>query len=88
MSNLLSTAKKLLIQQAIEFYQSFEKELPLDKNRYATHYANLGEIIFEIESIQSFSEFCAKVENVDFLRIGLVSMDDFEIFLERVMDCR
>ena len=84
MSNLLSTAKKLLIQQAIEVYQSFAEDLELVKGEYVSHYANLGEIIFEIESIETLSKFIAKVENEDFGQIGLFDAEDLEEFLDRV----
>ena len=85
MKNLLSTAKELLIRQAIEVYQAFLEDVQLDKERYASHFANLGEVLYEIESIETFSKFCAKAESGDFEQIGLGDMEDLEVFLKRVM---
>lgn len=86
MSNLLSTAKNVLKTQAIEVYESFAEDLPLEKSEYVRHYKNLGEILFEIDSIKTFSEFILKVENEDFGQIGLVDEDGLEEFLDRVRE--
>ena len=85
MSNLLSTAKELLTQQAIEFYQAFLEDVQLDKEEYVSHFANLGEVLYEIESIETFSEFCTKAENGDFGEVGLADIEGLEVFLKRVM---
>ena len=60
MKNLLSIAKELLAQQAIECYQAFLEDIQLDKEKYISHFANLGEILYEIESIETFSKFSTK----------------------------
>ena len=88
MSNLLSTAKNMLKTQAIEVYESFAEDLPLDREKYSNHYSKLGEILFEIDSIKTFSQFTQKVESEEFGQIGLFGGDDFEEFLERVVECR
>ena len=85
MKNLLSTAKELLAQQAIEFYQAFLKDVQIDIEMYVSHFANLGEVLYEIESTETFSEFCTKVENGDFGEVGLADMEDLEVFLKKIM---
>ena len=84
MSNLLSTAKNVLKTQAIEVYDSFAEDLPLEKGEYVRHFMNLGEVLFEIDSIKTFSQFILKVENEDFGQIGLFDEDSLVEFLDRV----
>ena len=84
MSNLLSTAKKLLTEQAIQVYQDFSDDIPLTKEDFKAHYAGLGEILFEIQSLESFSQLIVKIEKNDFAQIGFFGEDDLEDFLDRV----
>jgi len=62
MSNLLSTAKKVLFDHAVEIYQLFGEDIPLEKEEFKNHYSNLGEVLFEIESIESFTDLISKLE--------------------------
>ena len=84
--NLLSTAKNLLKDQAIELYDLYAEDIPLKKEEYRRHYANLGETLFEIDSIKLFSELIAKLESNFFSELGYHSDDEdlLEEFLEAV----
>jgi hypothetical protein len=86
MSNLLSTAKNLLKDQAIVLYDIYAEDIPLKKEDYRSHYANLGERLFEIDSINLFSELIAKLESNSFSELGYDSDDEdlLEEFLEKV----
>ena len=90
MSNLLSTAKKLLKEQAIELYNNFAEDLPLEKEEFKRHYSNLGVILFEIDSIESFSNLISKLESNFFNEIGYYSEDEdmLEEFLEKVREAQ
>ena len=86
MSNLLSTAKKVLKEQAIDLYNNFADDLPLEKEEFKRHYSNLGVILFEIDSIESFSGLISKLESNFFSEIGYHNSDDdmLEEFLKEV----
>lgn len=86
MSNLLSTAKKVLKVHAVELYSMFAEDLDLDVRSYSNHYSNLGEILFEIEYIESFSDLISKLENNFFNQLGYDNSDEdmIEEFLKAV----
>ncbi len=86
MSNLLSTAKNLLKDQAIELYDIYAEVIPFEKEEYRSHYASLGELLFEIDSIKLFSELIAKLESNFFSVLGYHSDDEdlLEEFLQEV----
>ena len=76
MSNLLSTAKKVLFDHAVEFYNIMGEDLRLDKQEFKTHYSNLGEILFEIESLESFTDLISKLESGFFSELGYYPGDE------------
>ena len=86
MSNLLSTAKQVLVDQAIELYNIHAEVIPFEKEEYRSHYASLGGLLFEINSINLFSELIAKLESNSFSELGYHSDDEdlLEEFLEVV----
>jgi len=90
MSNLLSTAKKVLKEGSIEFYICMSEDLPLEKNEFKRHFGNLGEVICEIDSVNSFSELISKMEKGDFEMIGYFPGDDdmLEEFLKAVKEAQ
>lgn len=86
MSNLLSTAKKVLKETAIELYNNYADDLPLEKEEFKRHYLNLGEMLFEIDSIESFTDLISKLENNFFDQLGYHNSDEdmLEEFLDEV----
>ena len=88
MSNLLSTAKQVLKDHAIELYNNFADDLPLEKSEFKRHYSNLGEMLFEIDSIKIFSELISKLENNFFDQLGYNNSDEdlLEEFLRAVRE--
>jgi len=90
MSNLLSTAKKVLKEQAIELYNNFAEDLPLEKAEFERHYSNLGKMLFEIDSIESFTDLISKLESNFFSEIGYYTDDEdmLEEFLENIREAQ
>ena len=90
MSNLLSTAKKVLKEHAIELYNIFAEDLLLNKAEFERHYSNLGVILFNIESLKSFSEVISKLESNFFEEIGYHNSDEdmLEEFLRNVKEAQ
>ena len=90
MPNLLSTAKKVLFDHAVEIYQLFGEDLPLEKEEFKRHYSNLGEVLFEIESIESFTDLISKLETGFFSQLGYHPDDEdmLEEFLKAVEKSR
>jgi hypothetical protein len=90
MSNLLSTAKEVLKEHSVGFYSTFAEDLPLEKAEFKRHYSNLGEVLFEIESIESFTDLISKLENDFFSQLGYCSEDEdmLEKFLKAVNESR
>jgi hypothetical protein len=90
MSNLLSTAKKVLKETAIEFYNNYADDLPLEKSEFKRHYSNLGEMLFEIDSIESFTDLISKLENNFFDQLGYHNSDEdmLEEFLREVREAQ
>jgi hypothetical protein len=83
---LLQRAKNVLRSQTIELYTMREEDLDLDEKSFSIHYANMGETLFEIEKIESFSEIIQKLESGFFNELGYYSDDDdlIEEFLKAV----
>jgi hypothetical protein len=90
MSNLLSTAKKVLKEHSIELYEIFGEDIPLEKEEFKAHYSNLGEILFEIESIESFSDLISKLETGFFSELGYHPDDEdmLEEFLKAIEESK
>ena len=86
MSNLLSTAKKVLFDRSVEIYQIFGEDIPLEKEEFKRHYMNLGEVLFEIESSESFTDLISKLETGSFSQLGYHPGDEdmLEEFLKAV----
>ena len=85
--DLLLKAKKVLKDQSVELYSIYAEDIPLEKEEFKRHYANLGEILFEIDSIESFTDLISKLESNFFSQIGYHSDDEdlIEEFLKAVM---
>jgi hypothetical protein len=81
MSNLLSTAKQVLIEGAMQTYDTFRNDIELSKEEYRRHYSNLGEVIFNIDSTEAFSELIRKLEVGQFEQIGYF-LDDEDMLVE------
>jgi len=90
MSNLLSTAKQVLIDGANELFEINRADIELTKEEYNRHYSGLGSILFEIDSIKSFSELISKIEKGDFEELGYLAEDDdmLEEFLKVVNESK
>ena len=86
MSHLLSAAKKVLKDHAIEFYNIMGEDIPLVKEDFTLHYYNLGVVLFNIESIQTVNELFNKLSKGDFSELGYCSEDEdlIEEFLRAV----
>lgn len=86
MSNLLSTAKQVLIDQANELYEMRRSDLDRDALSYRHHYQNLGEIIFQIDEYESFGELITSMEKGDLDVIGYYKDDEYllEEFMKAV----
>lgn len=90
MANLLSTAKKVLFDHSVELYQIYGEDIPLEKEEFKRHYSNLGEVLFEIESIQTVNELFNKLTKGDFDQLGYHPDDEdmLEEFLKAVNESR
>jgi hypothetical protein len=90
MGNLLSTAKKVLKESAIELYSIYAEDLPLEKEEFKRHYSDLGELIFEIDSIETLSGLILKLEEGDFDQLGYCKGEDglVEEFLREVNEAQ
>jgi hypothetical protein len=90
MGNLLSTAKQVLIDGAIELYEMRRSELDLDVLSYENHYRNLGSLIFQIDSYQSLGDILNDMENDNLQELGYFGADDFllEEFLRAVKESK
>ena len=88
MGNLLSTAKQVLIDGAIELYEMRRSELDLDILSYENHYQNLGSIIFQIDSYNSLGDILNDMENDNLQELGYFGADEFliEEFLKAVRE--
>jgi hypothetical protein len=86
MKTLLQRAKNVLRSQAIELYTMREEDLDLDEKSFSIHYSYMGEMLFEIEKIETFSEIIQKLETGFFNELGYYSDDDdlIEEFLKAV----
>jgi len=86
MSNLLSTAKQVLIDQANELYEMRRSDIEEDALSYRDHYANLGEIIFQIDQYKTFGEILTSMEKGELDIIGYYQDGDYiiEEFLKAV----
>ena len=86
MKTLLQRAKNVLRSQAIELYTMREEDLDLDEKSFSIHYSYMGEMLFEIEKIETFSEIIQKLETGFFNELAYYSDDDdlIEEFLKAV----
>ena len=86
MKTLLQRAKNVLRSQEIELYTIREEDLDLDEKSFSIHYSYMGEMLFEIEKIEAFSEIIQKLETGFFNELGYYSDDDdlIEEFLKAV----
>jgi hypothetical protein len=90
MGNLLATAKKVLTDHAIELFQIFGEDIPLEKEEFQSHYSRLGEVLFEIESILTLNELFNKLTKGEFEMLGYCPDDEdmLEEFLRVVNEFR
>jgi len=86
MSNLLSTAKQILIERAQTIYDDRRSDLELSLEEYQAHYRNLGAIIFQIDSYKSFGDILNDMENDNLPELGYWGADEdvLEEFLEDI----
>ena len=84
--SLLQKSQKVLREQAIDLYNIYAEDLPLEKEEFKRHYSNLGEILFEIDSIQTVNELFNKLTKGDFEQLGYHSDDEdmLEEFLKAI----
>ena len=84
MSNLLSTAKKMLIERAQTIYDDRRVDLENDVKDYQNHYQNLGAIIFQIDSYKSLGDIINDIEKDNLAELGYWGADEdvVEEFLE------
>ena len=84
MSNLLSTAKQMLIERAQVIYNDRRVDLEDDVKDYQSHYQNLGAIIFQIDSYKSLGDILNDIEQDNLSELGYWGMDEdvVEEFLE------
>jgi hypothetical protein len=70
--------------------QIFGEDIPLEKVEFQRHYSNLGEILFEIESIESFTDLISKLESGFFSQLGYHPDDEdmLEEFLKVINESR
>ena len=75
MGNLVSTAKQILIDQASELYEARRSDLDKDALSYRSHYSNLGELIFQIDSYESLGDIIKDLENDNLQELGYWGAD-------------
>ena len=88
MGNLLSTAKQVLIDGAIELYEMRRSDLDLDILSYENHYRNLGSLIFQIDCYNSLGDILNDMENDNLQELGYYGADEdlIEEFLRAVRE--
>jgi hypothetical protein len=86
--SLLSTAKQVLIEGAIELYEMRRSGLDLDILSYEIHYRNLGSLIFQIDCYESLGDILNDMEKDNLQELGYFEGDEFllEEFLKRVRE--
>ena len=86
MSNLLSTAKQILIETAQTIYDDRRTDLERDLKDYQDHYKNLGAIIFQIDSYKSLGDILNDMENDNLSELGYWGAEEdlLEEFLSAV----
>jgi hypothetical protein len=86
--SLLSTAKQVLIEGAIELYEMRRSGLDLDILSYEIHYRNLGSLIFQIDCYESLGDILNDMEKDNLQELGYFGGDEFllEEFLKRVRE--
>jgi hypothetical protein len=87
MNNLLSTAKQILIEGAITLYNDRRTDLDDDALSYQTHYRNMGELIFQVDSYKSLGDILNDMQNDNLQELGYYGVDDdlIEEFLQEVL---
>jgi hypothetical protein len=90
MSNLLSTAKQILIEGAQIVYGDRRTDLELDLTDYQAHYQNLGAIIFQIDSYKSLGDILNDMENDNLSELGYWGGDEdvVEEFLKAIEESK
>jgi hypothetical protein len=86
--SLLSTAKQVLIDGAIELYEMRRSGLDLDILSYEIHYRNLGSLIFQIDCYESLGDILNDMEKDNLQELGYFEGDEFllEEFLKKVRE--
>jgi len=87
MSNLLSTAKQLLIERAQTIYDDRRSDLDFDALSYRSHYSNLGELIFQIDAYESLGDLIKDIEDDNLQELVYFEADEdmLEKFLKQVL---
>ena len=63
MKTLLEKAKKVLLDSAYDLYDCRKDDLDLELCEFENHFKNLGSMIFQIESYNSFGDVIKDLEN-------------------------
>lgn len=86
-SSLLLKGKRLLKESALELYSNFAEGLEMDAESYKSHFSDLGEILYNIESCDSLGAVLVKVEMGLFDQIGFQGIDT-DTFLRRLIEIK
>ncbi len=76
MSNLLSTAKQMLIERAQDIYNDRRTDLEINLEDYQDHFKNLGALIFQIDSYKSLGDLLNDIEKDNLSELGYWGADE------------
>jgi len=87
MKTLLEKAKAILVSQANTIYDVRREDLDLDALSFRSHYSNLGELIFQIDSYESLGDLIKDLENDNLQELGYWGADEemIEDFLTEIL---
>jgi hypothetical protein len=87
MKTLLEKAKAILVSQANTIYDVRREDLDLDALSFRSHYSNLGELIFQIDSYESLGDIINDLENDNLQELGYWGADEdmIEDFLTEIL---
>lgn len=86
MKTLLEKAQKVLLDSAYNLYDCRKDDLDFDILSFENHFRNLGSLIFQIESYESFGDVIKDLEDDNLSELGYWGGDDdmIEEFLKAV----
>ena len=87
---LLSTAKKLLVEEAFELYQMRLEDIPVEGRYFRDHLENLADYVYEIERTKTFTDLIRKLEEGCFANLyyfqGEKGEDHLKVLLENIVE--